>query len=114
MIESGLPSAEEASRSHRQLLLIAALPVIVLAAVATVAVLAARQHWAGAERAAAASDLDGALYDGLSTNRPSVAGRTPSGTGAGPRLPTRGPTRSPPCQAPAVVGHTALTLNLAL
>ena len=65
-------SDSDERRSHRRLLVIAAL--VVVAAVAMVAVLAARQHQADAQTAAAAcSDLDRALFDGLSANRPPVA-----------------------------------------
>jgi len=72
VIDPQPPSGNDERRSHRRLLVIAAL--VVVAAVAMVAVLATRQHQADAERAATAcSDLDRALYEGLSVNRPPVA-----------------------------------------
>jgi len=72
MIDRRPPSANDERRSHRRLLLIAAL--VVVAALATVTVLATRQHRADADRAATAcSDLDRALYEGLSINRPPAA-----------------------------------------
>jgi hypothetical protein len=72
VIDPQPPSGNDERRSHRRLLVIAAL--VVLAAVATVVVLAARQHRADAERAATAcSDLDRALFEGLSVNRPPAA-----------------------------------------
>jgi len=145
MIDPRPPSAYDERRSHRRLLLIAAL--VVVAALTTVAVLATRQHRADAERAATAcSDLDRALYEGLSINRPPAApvgqddgsctltvtvpgdaatalaaldaamsgdGWMPSGTGAGPRLYTRGPDLVTAVPGSSGGGSTQVTLSLA-